>query len=169
LVVLVIALAGLATSSCNRGQDRFRSEQDGFSIRALPDWQADREKGSVIFRGPRAPGTAETSIVVRSVPLDRVRPRARDTGGLSEAVAGVLAGLPASVVSRPELSGHPRLEGTRYAATFEPPGKSGRYARTHVAVLGDAHLFHLMHTAPEGALDQSAALFDEVVASLREQ
>jgi hypothetical protein len=163
-----VFVALVAAAGCNRGEDRFRSKEDGFSIAQLPGWQADREKGSIVFRGPRELGMTETSIVIRAVPLDKVRSHARDRKGLTESIASLLGGLPASVVSRPLPSGHPTFEGTRFSVTFEPPGKSVRYARTHVALLGNDRLFHLMHTAPDGALTRSARLFDEVVASLRE-
>lgn len=164
-----LVLVAVAPLGCNADEDRFRSKEDGFSIQQLVGWRADRERGSIVFRGPRELGMGETSIVVRAVALEKVRPHAREADGLAKAVATILGGLPASVVSRASAPGHPSFAGTRFEATFKPPGKERRYARTHVAVLGKRRLFHLMHTAPEGALKKSAHIFDKVVASLREE
>jgi hypothetical protein len=163
-----LAVVLLAAPGCNRGEERFRSAEDGFSIHQLRGWHADRQKGSIVFRGPTGRGLAETTIVIRSVPHEKVRPHAREPRGLVEATATVLGGLPASVVSKASAPGHSSLGGGRFSVTFEPPGKEERYARTHVALAGKRRIFHLMHTAPEGALEKSAARFDDVVASLRE-
>jgi len=156
-------------NACNAEKPRFGAEDDGFSMRQLPGWEITREKGAIIFLGPAARGQNETTIVVRSVPLAEVRPTAREESGLSHATANVLAGLPNSNVSRAKPTGHDEMRGVRYQVSFDPPSKERRFERTQIALLGQDRLFHLMHTAPEGALQTTAPLFEEVVASLREE
>ena len=166
-----IALLGAAVllSGCHTAEERFTTKDDAFSMRQLSGWAIQRIKGAIVFQGPSARGLTETTIVVRSVPLENVRPHAREEQGLSRATASVLAGLPNSNVSTAKPTGHADLRGVRYELTFEAPGKDVRMARTQVALLGEKRLFHLMHTAPEGALQATAVLFDEAVASLREE
>lgn len=162
--ILLGAIAIL--SACSTNELRYTAVEDSFSIRDLPGWPASRERESVVFRGP-GPLT-ETSVVIRSVAMENVRPHARERKGLVRATATVLAGLPVSVVSKARPGGHPELEGARFDVTFEPPGRSRRYQRTQVALVGERHVFHLMHTSPDGDLGKSADLFDQVVASLEE-
>lgn len=158
----------LLTAGCNRASDRFRAPEEGFEMRKLAGWTDSRESGSVVFRGPADVGLEHNTVVVRAVPKDRVKPHTRTPRGLVRATGSILAGLPNSKVSPVrdvELDG---LAGGRFDVSFEPPGKSERYRRTQIALVGDKHIFHLMHTAPEEALAQTAALFDQVVASFEE-
>jgi hypothetical protein len=162
-LVLLLLVAG-----CNRSADRYRSVDDGFAMARLAGWTDSREKGSIVFRGPEGIGLDKNTVVVRAVPLERVKQHARDQHGLARATAAILAGLPGSEVSKATDVKLDDLAGSRFEVSFEPSGKERPYRRTQITLLGDRHVFHLMHTAPAEVFDQTAAEFEQAVASFEE-
>lgn len=162
-LVLLLLVAG-----CNRTPDLYRSAEDGFAMHRLAGWTDSRERGSVIFRAPKGFGLDHSTVVVRSLLREEIKPHARDPQGLARATAAILAGLPGSTVSKATDVKLDGLAGARYEVSFEPPGRDERYRRTQIALVGDRHVFHLMHTAPADVFDQTAAEFEQVVASFEE-
>lgn len=162
------AIAGLMACQAD-SRPRYVSEQDHFSIIELPGWTEKRDRGSVVFVGSAADGLDRNTIVIRAVPREGDWVQERTFARVAPATTVVLEALPGAKVSAPTPLASDRFEGARFELSFAPRGKDTRYERTHVVLLGDLYLFHIIHTSPEGDLHYTAGIFDEVVASLREE
>jgi hypothetical protein len=163
------ALVLLAACQPSDRSARFVSAEDGFSIRALDGWDHRRERGSVVFAAPEELGAGST-IVVRAVPLEASAALGRTPDGVFAATETVVQTMPgADVVALREPARHGSMRGLGFRVTYVPPGKRARYDRHHVVLVGRDRVFHLLHTAPAGQLTATAALFDGVVSTLREE
>jgi hypothetical protein len=62
------------------------------------------------------------------------------------------------------------MRAVAFDLTFTPrKGGGERYQRRHVVIFGNEFAYHVIHTAPEGKLADTAEAFDAVVRSLREE
>ena len=163
LPVLVLALSGCQTSS-----ERLRIDNEPFSIQLMPTWTAALENGSVVLRQTDAPED-ERFIVIRAVKKTDTHESVQSLSGLRSSVSEALSGLPDVVVSSAQDVSHQTMSGVRFDLSFRPPNRDSRYDRKQIALLGENHIFHIMHTAPSGATAKTDKLFDELVASLEEE
>jgi hypothetical protein len=159
--VAACALALLAScSSSSEPPDRFVAQDEGFSLAAPRDWTSSRDKGAVIFASPENP---RRTLAIRSLV-------AGDPTIQEQALAAtqtVLEKLPeARITATRRLTGP--MRGIAYELTFVPPGARRRYARTHVVLVGDQHVFHVIETVPAGDARKDG-LVDAVIASFREE
>jgi hypothetical protein len=160
-VLSLIAIATLAAcSSSSEPAERFVAEEEGFSIAAPAAWTHDRDRGAILFTSP---DDARRTLAIRSVVIaDPVQQRKA-----LDATRIVVEALPdVRVTSTRPVDG--AMRGVAYELTFVPPGSRERYARTHVVLVGDQHVYHVIETQPaRGATATPVA--PAVAASLREE
>lgn len=170
---VVVASLALCLAACQaQSYERIVFEQDGISLRALGEWGQGRERGSLVFSGASA-GHDGTTIVVRSVAVPE-RQRDQERRSHRQIVAStfqVLRSLPQAQVIGPIPDSHQRYHSARFSMWFQPRGKTTRYQRTHVVLVApdQSQIVHVIHTAPEGQLEQTAAVFSAVVDSVRQE
>jgi len=160
----VVFAAILLAAGCQGGAEtaeRFQgATAEGFSCELPTSWTSARDRGSVVFTTPAHP---RRTVVVRSIPRSE---RGTDAAFLSAADM-VMNGLPAvELASKRSLTG--ALAGVRYELTFVPPGMSERFTRTHVVILGETRVFHVIETEPASG-ESHDELVTRVVASFREE
>ncbi len=167
-----VGIGLLALAACQAdSRPRYLSEQDHFSIVELDGWTEKRERGSVVFVGSADDGLERNTIVIRAVPRAGEWVEERTAARVVPATSVVLEALPGAKVSAPAKLSRDRFEGARFELSFAPRGKDTRYERTHVVLVDDQgeYVYHVIHTAPQGDLHITAPIFDDVVASLREE
>jgi hypothetical protein len=173
LMMSGFAVALAATACQSESHERSRFVEEHLSIASLDDWTAKRQRGSLVFVGPEAAGLQQHTIAIRVVPRGTegkdgwVEERTYER--VATATKVVLEALPGAEVSPPERLVRGHFDGAVFDVTFSPPGKEGRYQRRHVVQVGQKFVYHLIHTAPEGTIGQTAVSFDTIVASLREE
>jgi len=170
---ILFAPLALSMAACQGGGDNSRSgkihvaDQDHVSFAELDGWSLRHDRGTWVQVGQ---GERELSTIsIRSV----------DRNGWSEdrspelvlpATETSLRALPSAQVHGPKDLDHPVYPASVFAVTFEPRSKKGkRYQRRHVVVFGDQRIFHVLLTAPDGAIENSQKPFDTVVNSVREE
>jgi hypothetical protein len=167
LVVVGAACGDGRPAASDYSGPRYTAATDFFSTRELPNWQVKRDHGSVVFVAPDASGV---TISVRAVPLTGDWTTPRTAALVYPATEQVLRGLPHARVSGGDAVQTNAMEGRAYDVSFEPPERAGqRYDRKHVVLLGTKHLFHVLLTGKAGTLGDAMKIFDEVVATLREE
>ncbi len=154
-ILLVAACQGTETAT-----ERFTGEDEGFSCELPTAWTSERDKGSVIFTSE---AQAKRTVVVRSI--------ARSDTAVDQAFLNatdvVMQGLPdVEITSKRAVTG--TLPGMQYELSFVPPRAAGRYARTHVILLGKEHVFHVIETAPLGTATDDA-LLTRLIGSFKEE
>lgn len=152
------ALAACATPA--EPTERFHAEAEGFSVDLPVAWKAQRDRGAVVFTAPASP---RRTIAVRTVP----RPVGMKARKALAATRTVISSMPdAKVIDERALSGE--LVGAAFELTFTPPGANRKYSRTHVVLVGETHIFHVVETSP-AAERINDELLENAVASLREE
>jgi acyl transferase domain-containing protein len=166
--VALVATLGAAACQVDDGP-RYRSDEGHFSMVQLDGWSATHERDAVVFYGDdEEPGRA--SIAIRSVPRTGDWVEERTPSGVTVATKTALQGLPGAQLSSQRSVSEHGMTGMVFELSFEPRGRDGaRYERTHVVLVGKGRVFHILHTAPEGALGATAQQFDAVVTSFREE
>ena len=164
--LLVSTLLVLATGCQAENFARYQAEQDGFSVRRLDDWNASREKGTVLFREKGS--SSHATIAIRAVELSEASRAARSRHGVLESTAKVLGSYPEAVVSGPKPIGGDS-DRMAFEMSFVPQSKGKRYERRHVVVFDNAHIFQLWHTAPAGDLSRTSGDFAKIIDSIREE
>jgi len=159
---LVLLIAVLA-AGCQGGETTERfvgADDEGFSCDLPTGWTPARDRGSVVFTTPAQP---RRTVVVRSIPRSE---RGTDVAYLSAADT-VMNGLPdVEVASKRTLTG--ALGGAIYELSFVPPGVGERFTRTHVVLLGEDHVFHVIETEPATAETRDDVV-TRLIGSFREE
>lgn len=178
LLGLFVFISSLSACSGNSGAPkagddykgaRYVAAEDHFSICALPAWRAVRERGAVVF-ADTAPGHERATIAIRAVPIVGEWTEARTPEVVLPATEQALNALAHGRVSAGTELSRTDFRAMQWDLVFDPPGVGGRhYARRHVVLIGDQYVIHVIHTAPEGQLDATAATFQAVVDSLKEE
>jgi hypothetical protein len=157
---------------CQRGDDegRRRFAEQGFSLIEPAGWSEQAERGAVVFVGPSELGQERNTIAARSAALEaRAGERGIDAR-VTSATRTVLDALPGARVVAATPFARDGLRGTRFDLSFTPRERPGqRYQRTHLVLVGRSRILHLVHTAPEGRLQDTEEVFDQVAASLAEE
>jgi hypothetical protein len=170
VVAVLAVLACLVACQVEDGQ-RSVSRNDHYSSIKPAGWAEKRDRGSTVFVARAEGAWPRNTIAIRSVPVEGEWVEKRTADRVVQATAKVLAALPQSTMSKTAL----RMSDGRWASavfdvTFTPSSKPGvRYERRHVVLVGRRYVFHVVHTAPEGALVGTADAFEAVVDSLREE
>lgn len=113
-----------------------------------------------MLRSTREP---RRTIAIRSVALDGRRTAA----SVLDNTRHVLASLPdvAQLSERKRTAG----DGADYSFTFMPPGANERYRRSHVVLVRNRHVFHIIETVPAGSgSSQSSEALARLVATIQE-
>lgn len=165
-IVLVVA----ASIGCqSESYERHRPTDRDYSIRSLDGWTERVHGEAVVFVGDPELGQERVTISIRDARL-----RASDvpdTSSTEVVLAGtrsVLEALPEVEMTTERTLRRSGFVGADYSLSFVPSGKQERYDRRHVVLVGE-RIYHVIHTAPAGQLVSTAAVFDEVVASLKEE
>lgn len=163
-LVFVLAMGAIGCQADNF--ERYRSTEDGFSVRKLDGWTTTREKGTVLLR--QGSKDSHATIAIRSVALESSERETQTRKTFLDSTAKVLRSYPEAEVHGPTaIDGDPdRME---FELTFVPESKGKRYQRKHVVVFERGHVFQLWHTAPAGHLEETSAAFAKVVDSIREE
>jgi len=171
--VVAMGIVALATvlGACGTPEDRFVSRQDALSLVAPPGWASTRDKGTLVFTAPTESVAPEHTIAVRAVAKDDKHATNRTADSVVAATAQVLAALPHVQVGAPAFRRQGRFAATEFTLTFVPPSHPGAppVDRVHLVLIGDKHIYHVMHTSPQGRLSEAADVFAAVVASLKEE
>jgi hypothetical protein len=158
-----LAVALVLVAACASGTDtgdRFRAEQEGFSLVLPDDWSSRSDRGAWIFASRSQP---RRTLAVRSL---LIADRATGLHAL-DATKTVVEALPEVRMTATRSLETP-LRGVSYQLTFVPPRSAERYARTHVVLLGKRRVFHVIETAPVAAAGDGSTIH-AVVASFREE
>ena len=170
-IVSVALLALSAVAGC-QAESFDRINEDGISFAALDSWAMHRERGSVVLSGGPA-GFDKTRIVVRAVdvPQSQRNQTRRSPRRVFDATKQVLEALPDARVIGPFPDVHPSFRSARFSLSFASKDTGARTQRRHVVLVApdQSQIVHVFVTAPDDTIDQSAAVFDEVVASLRKE
>lgn len=167
-LTLLVVIGGSACQSSS--YDRVFFDDLHLAMADLEDWTLEREPGSLIFvADPDAFGDRVTITVRSSRRLEADAPGDGTTTSVIAATEAVLAAMPEARVSEPRLTRRGEMTAAYFDLTFRPRRKAERYDRRHVVLIGQRRVFHLFHTGPQGALEASAGVFEDVVASLRER
>jgi hypothetical protein len=171
MCLLSTALLALAACQASESRPRFVSEQHHFSIVDLePDgWTHKPDRGAVVFAGNADDGLEQNTIAIRGIRREGDWIRERTAERVVPATRRVLSALPEAKVSPPTTETRGAFACATFDLTFAPRGKDRRYARRHVTCVGTETVFHLLHTSPEGELHFTERVFDDIVASLREE
>jgi hypothetical protein len=161
LTVVVVA----ACSSSGDGP-RYAAKRGHYSILALGDsWSESRDLGATVFSDGHG-GT----IAIRAVAKQKGWPEPREADLVFPATERVLRSLPGAEVSGPQPVGIEGFQAVAYDVTFTPSRGGGeRYQRRHVTLIGRRGVWHLLHTAKEGALAETSAAFERTLESFREE
>ena len=166
-VVAVVAFAAVAGCQAE-GFERYVSQEDRISFRALDGWGHSRERASLVFSGEAA-GFDGTRIVVRAVKVPKAQRghERRSFERVAEATKQVLSSLPDAKVFGPFPDVHTSYRSARFSLSFQDRETGTRYDRRHVVLIApdQSQIVHLFVTAPAGKLPETASLFDEVVAT----
>ena len=158
LALLVVASCAGSSERAPAGE-RFTSEDVPFSCELPRDWAAHGDRGAILFTST---AHAKRTIAVRVVPL-----AGADAAKVLDATRVAIERLPE--VRRTDtrvVDGD--LDCTFYELSFVPPGLRSRYARTHVVLVGEHHVFHVIETAPAGT-GRDDAIVANLIASFREE
>lgn len=164
----LVAFTSLACSASEPAGTRELFTPEHFSINVPDGWRTERELGSIVFVG--GSGVEHNTIAVRSVARrgDWVAERTLDV--VLPATARALASLPDAAVTPATRLRVGALEGAVYDVTYRPDaGQGARYGRRHAVLVGPERVFHVIHTAPIGALDKTDEMFEAALASLEEE
>ncbi len=164
--------AGLGALACGQSDDRprYESPEDHCTLVAPVGWTPKREYSSLVFVGPQG-DRALTTITIRAIPIEGEWTQPRTPDLVVAATEKVLRGLPAAKLAGREEISAGDFSGVAFDLSFVPDGKRGRYDRRHVVftVGGRGYIYHIIHTAPAGRLKDSAKVFADVLATLREE
>ena len=161
-VVLVACSGGTASSP----SQIFAHREHGYSVGHPDGWVTSEDLGATRFASP----IGKQTIVVRSAPRPNEIVEGKPTN-IEDVVEATRAAL--QRLTRVELSTPARLDGgefpgARFSFTFNPQSTQRAYQRTHVVLLGQRHLFHVIQTSPVGEkLDEQA--MQAMVATLVEE
>lgn len=161
LVFAAIATALLAgCSSDSESPARFVAEGEGFSIVEPNEWSSHRDQGAVIFVSPE---NHRRTLAIRSIEASDQKTQRKAV----DATKVVLDGLPGVKLAATKRIERP-LPGISYELTFAPPGSRERYARTHVVLVGEEHVYHVIETVPANEAKRDG-LVQSILASFREE
>lgn len=166
----ILLAPALAACQSDAPEGERQAFTDGhFSIDVPDGWHSEYERGTVVLVG--AETTAHNTIAIRSVARTGEWVAERTPDLVVPATEKSLAALPGAGPVTPRGAVHVgALEGAAFEVVYQPDvGGGARYERRHVVLVGAHRVFHVVHTAPEGSLDRSAAAFEAAVASLREE
>jgi hypothetical protein len=153
-------VACLGTEQSPGPTQQIGGSAEGFSCSVPADWTSSNDRGAVILHPP---GSSARTIAIRAVPVNS--PEAAQK--VIDATDIVLRGLPSATVSaKREVSAS--LPATAYRLTFTPPNAKGLYKRTHVVLVGERHVFHVIDTAPSKVAADDATR-NQLIASFTEE
>jgi hypothetical protein len=173
--IAALSLLGLAACQGGKGDiddKRVAVPEDGLSYAEPTGYAGHRDRDAWVLSGEG--DRARTTIAIRTAPN---REWASDVGGrgrpadlIIPAVKTALGALPGAELGPVRERSHDLYPAYELELTFSPPGKSGqKYQRRHAVVFADERVIHVFHTAPVGRLAATAADFDRVVDSIREE
>jgi hypothetical protein len=165
LGVLVVLTA--CQSSDNVGGARIFDE-DAVSFVPPEGWDIHRDRDTLILVGSPHGPAARTTIAVRTAAADGWS-EPRTLANVTASTARVLSALPGATVRGPVDFEHTVYRGKAFDVTWTPRKGGQRYQRRHVTLEANDHLYHVLHTAPEGDLDATKDTFARVIDTLREE
>ncbi len=155
----------LVVAGCQGGQpDRMELADQRVSIRELDGWSAHRDHGATVLQR----NDDRVTIAIQASPLRASDHDESAADAVFHSAETIVRGLPEAKITGIEPLAQGQFEGRAFEVTFEPAGKREAYQRRHVVLVGQ-RVVHIMHTGPAGSLGATAELFDEVVASVREE
>lgn len=163
--LVITALVACSGSSNPEPSQIFTNAEHGYSVGQPVGWSTSEDRGATRF----APSSGKQTIVVRSAPRPSqiVEGKATTPEDVAEATRAALQRLTREKLAEPtRVDGE--LPGSRFSFTFRPQSVGKPYRRTHVVLVGEKRLFHVIQTAPLGEkLDDKA--MQEMVATLVEE
>lgn len=164
LFALPVAFALLACQG--QPAPRMVLEEESVSFVELAGYNIEHDRGAAILTTENT-DKKRSSIVIRSVRYDGRHDRTAEAA--LEATGESLAAMPGAKVTGPVPVDHPRYTAMRFDVTFKPHKKRRSYQRSHVVVFAEDHIYHVLHTAPEGHLGDAAKDFERVIDTLEEE
>lgn len=163
VLVCIVACGGGAATEPSR---IFAHHEQGYSVGQPEGWVTSDDQGATRFAAP----SGKQTIVVRSAhrPKEIVEGKPTTTEDIVDATRAALQRLSRDKLGSPLRIEGGGLPGVQFSFKFRPQSAPKTYQRTHVVLIGERHLFHVMQTGPlDEKLDEQA--MQAMVATLVEE